>query len=632
MTEPELSKFAQVVQARKAEQAARKERSAPTAPAPPTGTQWDASLLPDTPGDPSEESTELDRILAGVSIVDAYVRWCGKMVPKVRPGQRESIMIRCPNPWHEDKNPDAWINLDKNVWVCGPCGFKGGDMFDIAANHFAIPDYKSGANFPELKRQMAQDLGYVVEKSVSPNTPDRVYLPDVPQPTLASVPEAPDAPEQTATVTELPLEIINDDIFLAPSFDWHTVVTEGTFLDTYMRLTTKDDAAEEYHFWNGMVAIALAGGRKKFLEDMRPVYGNIMTCIIGRSGDRKSRSIEHMITLLNEALPYNSAFCSGIMHLKDVASGEQMISSFDVPVIDPSTNKPIPGLRANVAGLFEYSELSDLTQRAMRIGSTIKSTLHQFADTKAVVSTASRTSGILMAERPFACLTTTTQPDLLKELLKEGDTKSGFLNRFIFVTGPSKQHVAIGGQTLDMTDAIDPLKKIYGQLDRTITWVGTEAGDLFTEYFHSKLEPAQQSDEMLGRIDLTIKKVILLLSLNEGLNTVTPEVVEKSMRLFGYLEAAYRMTGERVTRRHINSEIYETIVRHIKNLSQTTKKQYGPTKKDIKDRINRKGWDPKVIEQMFEIAKQDGHIACNMGDATKPGRKSEHFKWLAETS
>lgn len=617
MTSTELSKFEEVIGRRRLAKLAREAKTGPLV--------FADDLIPELP-ERSEESNEIDRILSGISIVDAYTRWCGKMRPTVRPGQKESIMISCPTPGHKDANPSAWINLEKNVWHCAACNV-GGDMFDIAANHFGIADYKNSANFPELRRKMVQDLGYVVKKSKTAGVPDMVYPPVVveqpKEPTAAVVPTLTIVPE-LATVTEIkPEEFDLEDLFIAPTFEWRDVVEQGTFLDTYMGLTIVDDAAEEYHFWNGILAISLAAGRAKKLSDGRPVHANLLTCIIGRSGDRKSRSIEHLTTLIEAALPYNSDIHSGAQVMQGVASGEQLISMFDGTIRDPATAKPIG--TASVTGLIEYPELSDLTSRALRPGNTLKSTIHQLADTKALVGTSSRTGGRLTAAHPYACLTTTTQPDSLKGLLQENDTKSGFLNRFVFVTGKPKKHVAIGGVHVDMTAAVDPLRRINGQPDRMLPWA-PDAQILFEQHFYDRLEPAQQSDEMLARIDLLTKKLILIFSLNEGLNEVTAGVVEKSIYLFDYLVSVYRLTGERVLGKHQNAEIYEELMRHIRNL--TPKSKFGPTKKDVKDRIKRKGWDPKVVEQLFEIIKEDEHVSVNMGDASKPGRKAEHFQWL----
>src|SRR5580765_1718264 len=114
---PDLTTFFEEIEKRKAARAAADKPNPVISEFP--------DLIPDAPYEGrSEEDTNIDHVLDRLTVLEAYNRWCGKMRPRVRPGQRESIMISCPNPSHVDSNPSAWINLDKNVWTCGGCGFE----------------------------------------------------------------------------------------------------------------------------------------------------------------------------------------------------------------------------------------------------------------------------------------------------------------------------------------------------------------------------------------------------------------------------------------------------------------------------------------------------------------------------
>ena len=122
---------------------------------------FDPDLIPDVGRiTRSPENEAIDRTLATIGILEAYEKWCPKRpMPKVG-NKTESIMVRCPNPAHEDKKPSAWVNTDKNAGNCAVCG--GFDKFDIAAwgLGFDVPGYKSKEKFPELRRAMARDLGH----------------------------------------------------------------------------------------------------------------------------------------------------------------------------------------------------------------------------------------------------------------------------------------------------------------------------------------------------------------------------------------------------------------------------------------------------------------------------------------
>jgi len=198
---------------------------------------FDKDLIPEQPHERSKEDLEMDRIIKDIDIIDAYKRWCGKMNPEPK-GKTESIMISCPVPGHLDRNPSAWINTDKQTWFCAACDM-GGDALDIAAFHFGINDYKSGAKFHELRRKMAESLGYTLTKMPGNVT---VITPPVIEEEEKSEPEV----ETVATVTELNEEYEEPSIQLG--LDWGSIVPEGTFLDKYMEATIKDAVPEEYHF------------------------------------------------------------------------------------------------------------------------------------------------------------------------------------------------------------------------------------------------------------------------------------------------------------------------------------------------------------------------------------------------
>jgi len=60
--------------------------------------------------------------------IDVARATLGKPVKRV--GQE--CFYCCPNPKHDDHHPSLQINLQKNVWMCGPCG-AGGNAWQLAA-------------------------------------------------------------------------------------------------------------------------------------------------------------------------------------------------------------------------------------------------------------------------------------------------------------------------------------------------------------------------------------------------------------------------------------------------------------------------------------------------------------------
>lgn len=133
---------------------------------------------------------DIDRLLDNLDIITTYVKFCGKMVPRV--GNRtESIMISCPKPDHPDKNPSAWVNTQSGQWYCAACE-QGGDKYDIAAHNlgYPVPGYKTTQRhlFPQLRRDMAKRLGYTVVRGLSgrseflvPPSGEQLEADDVPE-------------------------------------------------------------------------------------------------------------------------------------------------------------------------------------------------------------------------------------------------------------------------------------------------------------------------------------------------------------------------------------------------------------------------------------------------------------------
>ena len=78
----------------------------------------------------------------------------------------KEILFHCPN--HEDKHPSLSINLDKNTWICGPCG-QAGTAWKFAA-FLARCD-------PSDKAAVTAYLGRigVFNGSASGKPPDKIY-------------------------------------------------------------------------------------------------------------------------------------------------------------------------------------------------------------------------------------------------------------------------------------------------------------------------------------------------------------------------------------------------------------------------------------------------------------------------
>lgn len=618
----DLTKFRAAIEKRRQEEAAKAVK-----PAYPSEPTHDADLIPEAPYERSEQDKELDRVIDGISVIDAYRRWCGKSEVKVRGSQTEGIKVSCPVPGHRDEHPSAWLNTEKGTWFCAACDV-GGDAYDIAAYHFGISDYKTGANFHELRRKMAGSLGYTFI------TPPGVSHP-IPVP---PAPEADPGGEEgtdgesdgpSATVTALHPEDEDDDIEIEfPTLDWRSIVEPNTFLDEYMQCTWMDDVPEEYHFWNGLIAIGLACGREVELFDRIPVLGNLFVCLLGNTGDGKSRSFTHLRKLLIKSLPHrwDDPNSKGTHIVQTPASAEVLIQNFSKPVPDP-TNPKIISYYAPVRGLVDFNELSALVSRANRQGNAIKPALMEFYDGSPVIGTSSITSGKKEAWGAFASAFTTTQPRSLRDLMKRSDLDSGFLNRWIFASGKQKQRIAVGGTVINIDPAVKPLQDIHGWVGfkKQLTW-DEDAVKLFTDFFHSTVYPLQKKDDagLLTRLDLTLKKLILLFTANQRLDSVPKEMVEKVIAMFKYLVSAYEIPAEHAGG-NLQLEIRDELIRHIKRFTDAGKMI---TYREINHCIKRKKFPPEMVHKMLKILADMGEIEAQATNAGKVGRPTVRYRYV----
>lgn len=625
MSEPDLTKFRQKLAERRAQREAEEAKKVT-----PQLSNIEEDLIPEADYDRTQTDIDLDNAIDSISVIDAYNRWCGKMTPIVRGDQREGIKISCPIPGHIDSDPSAWINLDKQTWFCGGCQ-EGGDKFDIAAYYtgFPVPGYKDGAEFHKLRERMASDFGYTVVPEVGGGS--RVVSPI----------EENDKPGPSADIVELYNDNEDDDdeedesAAYLPTLDWRPVCPPQTFLGTYMEQTTPDDVPEEYHFAHALLAIGLAIGKDVMLFDRKPIVGNLFICTLGRTGAGKSRALSYLDDLIQRALPYDyhSVPSKGAKKVSAPGSGEHLVAQFMEPVTDPTEPKKI-AYYAPVRGLVDFNELAALVARSGRTGSTLTTHLQEMYDALPRVATGSMTSGAKIAIHPFASAITTSQPKALKKLLTKGDVDNGFLNRWVFINGTEKQRVAIGGAVIDVRPAIEPLQNIQGwsaifRKDSILNW-SEKAVIEYTRFFHDTLEVDRKEAEKNGnadvvaRLDLTIKKLVLLFAANRMEDEASEQSVRDAIYCYEYLKACYSIPWGAINSNEYNDMVTD-IEYQIKRLEAKTGK--GVTIKQLTDLLRRKYQQDKIEKAIDNLVKY-GLVEMQTTKQKGPGRPTRRFKYV----
>jgi hypothetical protein len=260
---------------------------------------------------------------------------------------------------------------------------------------------------------MTVETGIAGDKYLVQTTPAQPTVADAPN--TVQVIEQPAVttaePEQQASVTYTPegaeyeeeklsQELLKNRLF--PGINWRHIVPSETFLHAYLEATSIDDSPEEYHFWNGLVALGMAVGRMRTLEDSPEVTGNLYVCLTGGSGTGKSKSKRHLINVLHEALPYKKDDQPpyGARYIKGAQSGEVIIKCYQHEMLDPITNKPA-GFWPFIKGFLDFDELAELVGKSSRQGSTLKTTLMELYDGPRYLASTSMSHGTVMAEMPF---------------------------------------------------------------------------------------------------------------------------------------------------------------------------------------------------------------------------------------
>lgn len=539
-------------------------------------------------------------ILAHIGIVDAYRRWCGKMEPRGADRRTESIMVSCPNPAHPDEHPSAWLNSDKGVGNCATCG--GFDTFDIYAWNSGrnVPGYRT-TDFGEVAKEMAIDLGLEVRK-----IGNTTYIASQPEP--EPEPEADAEPEEITGIAGVTQEEVEEfveevrpklaqvmpigleeenELAKSPPIDWRNILDDkSTFLRRWMRTACGDDLPEEFYFWLGLQAVAAALGNNVQLSDFSPVRSNLMICLVGPSGMGKSRSTKVLKRLLRETFPWDAAV-GGVKMLPEPASGEALVKEFSCPQYDASDPTIVVGW-TQVRGIVQIDELAALSERAARVGSTMKTSMMQLFDTDEDVGSVSITGGSNIAREHFMQVVATTQPRLVGTLLSNKDAMSGFVNRWVFVTGKPKKMVAWGGYSADVTPLIPYLKEIRVWGGNRRIGLNKEAQEIWAEFFDRVLVPLKLDEDSpsFGRIDLLCKKLMLLFAADQQKKIVDADVVRQVLKLWPYLQWVYRFVGERT---EISDEIREQKELELKllRLAKLHRDQTGkdPSFRDIYSRF-----------------------------------------------
>lgn len=544
---------------------------------------------------------DLQPVLDGIDILDAYARWSGKNFTPTVGSKRENIMIRCPNPLHNDAHPSAWINLDKQTWYCGACS-QGDDKYGIAAYHFdhPVPGYRTNG-FPELRKSMVEAVqpSAVIKRDaagkyeIAPSAPAPIEPDPEPEPTLAPV-----------------IRLFDDEAETGKSqgklLDWEACCTADTFLDAAMTAVVPLKIVPEEFMWVGSkLAIALACGHNVYLPDFQNIYTNALVLFYGRSGTRKTACASIIEKILREALPYkptDTTGSDGTFILPTPGSPQALYECFSHPI----TNGAGTIIEyAPVRGHLYIDELSGFIAKANRPGSSFKEEIIElFGGVEHGRIYLTKTGGKKEIGPPFFCSIATTQPKAIHAFLNKTDVFSGFLNRWDVAFGDQPETDDNFSVPPDLADAIEHLKAIH-------VWASTKrvmrmtsgAQTKFNSFINTVLKPLRNKadSDILTRLDLKCKRDLVILAANEKTEEITEDHVEKVEIQFPYIAR-----GCSLLTRDINfdefDDCYHKALEKIRTFQETHGK--GPTRRDLNMRLRGSGFSIQLVGRVINYLSQ----------------------------
>lgn len=580
----------------------------------------DVNTTDDLPEPYVVSDQEVERILNTTPIEQQYMKF-GKGDTPAYDSATGEHRLRCVFPDHEDKHPSAAFRVDssgKDVYNCFKCG--GADIFTVAAAHYNMN--ADSSDLPYIKRRLAADLsGATVEdygnhevlatpavreameaeakkdsdetkseleqvrlrlianreaEEATPAEPAATEdsedfseaVPELDSPVPAPLP----TPESTPPSSQAELSWQLDQE--PPQNDYTSMLEPGTFLHDFYMTCSKDPMPNDFHFFNGLLLVGYAAGRDVYFADLPPVYGNLYMCFVAPSGAGKSRSRYWLDKVMDSALPYDELdhLRSGVNRLVDPNSGEKLIElmmSKEIPYpnkqpYDPATTK------GRVKGLLYLDEFETMVTSSARTGNTIKNVITtMFGSDRA--ATSSRSGGELLAEEPFLSVSANIPTESLRTAVGKGDTFSGFLNRFTFVNITTEKEQSFVSKPIQFDrDALSlQLREIMAwcQVRRSLT-LSPEAAELMNDFFKQVLAQDvplvnQEADVMLARLDLFVKKYLLLFAANEMKEVIDVPVAEKAIRLYWITKKNLQSVGVKIGTSAV-SELEDYIIEKVK--------------------------------------------------------------------
>lgn len=333
---------------------------------------------------------------------------------------------------------------------------------------------------------------------------------------------------------------------------------------------------------------------------------NLPICYLGKTGSGKTTAQNYIAKAIGYAMPENNLgiIVEGVRYVGEVASGEALIGEFQSQIKGMPAGVPIKGY-------VEFSELSGLLAKSSITGSTLKTKIMDFIDGKHMITNTSQTNGRKVAEGSFASFSTSSQPRALRKLLDTQDNASGYLNRWMYVSGPSKQRDDyFGGSTVSLKPALDLLSGIAITLQKknptdppTVLEITPEGRGVFKDFFRPVEQMIQMSDnDMIARLEIHYKKLMLCHAINRRATEADERDVAFVEKLHPYILDNFKLVGAQLGRSHGEDNVTR-VLNYIRRKEQELGR--GPNRSQINTAMRAKMTTKDVNDAIQQLERAD---------------------------
>lgn len=392
-------------------------------------------------------------------------------------------------------------------------------------------------------------------------------------------------------------------------------------------------------FWNCLCLISAVCGRDVAFPDEITVYSNIFTCIVGKTGGGKSRSESFLNKIVDNSVPfkYGDKDQRGVRIIEAPGGEVNLCKSFQhrFTPTNFSVGNGQPNARAlplivdNVRGIVRYPEFKTIAAKSSMSGSNLEPVLQQLYDTgNRPIGSQSSTNGDYTARDYFGIVNTTTQFKSIRNLMSKDQIASGFINRWIFVIGTPKKKISRG--------RVPDVSHLYNDVYKLSLWakaIKDKQGGfidlpsynypLFDDYVVDKAGACEDRSDMLGRSRLILKKLTLLLAINNQETVISDQTILDGQKLFEYTVRCAEFIEGNISyspEAELEREIYETI-KSMQDISASGH-EIGPNISKVARKFRKRDdVNGEKLERVIRMYERSGLLKQVKDTRPGPGRK-----------